>query len=265
MKAKSHQIDVSGRFSSAAHTYEAISQLQDRVARRLMDMLPAGTSPARILDAGCGTGRLIFIARKRWTNAHCTGVDIAPGMIREAARVLAADPHVDLHTADIANFSNDETYDLILSSSSLHWLRPFDRGLRHTAGLCAPGGLAAISVMLDGTLTELHQSRRAAAPDKPPAGRLPTFKEFENAAHDIPDMRVRRIEHVKAEFDQPTARDVLKTVHEMGVTGGDVSRSHTPLTRGELKKLTEHYESNFKSDTGVKVTFKVGYLLLERV
>ena len=36
------------------------------------------------------------------------------------------------------------------------------------------------------------------------------------------------------------------------------------LTRGELKKLTQHYEANFTSHTGVKVTFEVGYLLLER-
>lgn len=264
MKPESHQRDVSGRFSSAAHTYEAISQLQDRVARRLMDILPAGISPARILDAGCGTGRLIYLARKRWPNAHCAGVDISSGMIDEAKRHLGSDPQVILHHTDIAAFAADNPFDLILSSSSLHWLRPFDNGLQHTVGLCAPGGLAAIGIMLDGTLAELHQSRRHAAPYKLPIGRLPSYEEFEHAARKIPDTRVRRIEHITAEYDQPTAGNVLKTVHETGVTGGDVSRSHTPLTRGELRRLTEYYEANFKSDAGVKVTFEVGYLLLER-
>lgn len=264
MKTHIHNKNVSSRFSSAAHTYEAISQLQDRVARRLMDMLPSGIKPMRILDAGCGTGRIIFTARKRWPDAHCTGVDIAPGMIGEASRHLSADPLVDLEVADISQYVTPIPFDLLLSSSSLHWLRPFDTGLAHTAGLCGPGGLAAISIMLDGTLGELHQSRRAAAPDKIPGGRLPTFDEFETAARNIPGTRIRRIEHVAAEFDQPTARDVLKTVHEMGVTGGDVSRSHAPLSRAELRRLVDYYEENFKSPEGVKVTFQVGYLLLER-
>lgn len=260
---KEHRRHVRSRFSAAACTYTESSSLQDRVARRVLELVPAGFDAARILDAGCGPGRLAALARARWPDAFIVGVDIAPGMIREARGRLAGDPRMSFEERDIAAYCPDAPCDLLLSSSALQWLKPFDAGLAHVAGLVRPGGLLALGVMLDGTLAELHASRRAAAPHKPVAGRLPTLAEFEKAVRAIPGARVRRIESAAAEYDQPSGADVLRAVHEMGVTGGDVSRGPAPLTRADMKALAAHYDGHFASDGGVRVTFVMGYALVE--
>jgi trans-aconitate methyltransferase len=53
----------------------------DRVHRGLLRRLPAGFTPAAVLDIGCGTGRLLRRMQKRWPSAVLTGVDLAEGML----------------------------------------------------------------------------------------------------------------------------------------------------------------------------------------
>lgn len=260
-----HHKSVSGRFSAAARTYMEISQLQEKVARRVMDMVPPDFMPTLVLDAGCGPGNLIAFAADRWPSVFITGVDIAPGMVREAHRRFQNDSRITLREADMAVFTSDQPFDLVLSSSALHWLRPFQEGLLHTAHLCRPGGVLAISIMLDGTLNELRSSRDATSPGKVAPARLPSFDEFAQAARSVPGSRVRRIEQSTSEFDQASAGEVLRTVHDMGVTGGDISRGNKPLTRKEIQSLTAHYDRHFATPGGVRVTFVVGYLLLEMI
>ena len=264
MTHRSHHQHVSARFSAAAKTYIGVSHLQDKVARRVVDLVPETSTPGSVLDAGCGPGRLLRIARTRWPEATLTGVDIAPGMIKQSLDLFSGDPRTEFITDDITQFHPAHKFDLVLSSSALHWLKPFAQGLAHVADMCTPGGMMAIAIMLDGTMRELRSAREAAAPGKMPLGRLPTLAQLEEAAHLIPNSRVRRIEQSASEYDQANAREVLRSVHEMGVTGGDVSRSNTPLTRGEMLSLTEFYDRNFATPQGVRVTFVVGYLLLER-
>jgi malonyl-CoA O-methyltransferase len=258
-----HHHQVKARFSAAARTYAGVSLLQDRVACRVMDLLPPSFVPRSVLDAGCGTGRLLRLARERWPAVPLTGLDVASGMIVESRKAFVGDTAVQLIEADMTTWSTVDPFDLVLSSSALHWMRPFDIGLNHVASLVRPGGLLAIGIMLDGTLGELRAARDAVAPDKTPEGRLPTFEALEHAARSVPGARIRRIEQVTAEYDLPDAAEVLRSVHEMGVTGGDVSRGSAPLTRKEINALIRRYEEQFPSPGGVRVTFEVGYLLLE--
>jgi len=265
MNQPHHHRHVSARFSAAAQTYLAVSSLQDRVAHRVLELVPETFSAEQLLDAGCGPGRLAALARTRWPGAYITGVDIAQGMIDAARLHFAGDEHAEFVVSDISAYRAASAYDLVLSSSALHWLRPFHEGLSHVAGLARAGGLVAVGLMLDGTLSELKASRDAVAPGKQVTGRLPTFSEFEQAAHRITGCRVRRLEQTTAEYDQESAAAVLRSVHDMGVTGGDVSRGSQPLTRTELNALRAHYDRTYASTGGVRVTFVVGYVLLECV
>lgn len=258
-----HRNHVKARFSAAAHTYVEVSTLQERVARRVMDMLSEAYRPRSVLDLGCGTGCLLQLARDRWPDAHLTGLDIAPGMIGESRKAFAGDPAVQFVEADMATWRAAHPFDLVLSSSALHWMKPFDQGLNHVASLVRPGGILAMSMMLDGTLGELRKSRDTVAPHKTPRGRLPTLKDVERAARSLSGTRIRRMEQVTAEYDLPTGTDVLRSVHEMGVTGGEVSRGSAPLTRTEITALTHHYEEHYASPGGVRVTFEIAYLLVE--
>jgi malonyl-CoA O-methyltransferase len=263
MKHPIHHRHVSARFSAAADTYMAVSGLQDRVAHRVLELVPESFPVRKLLDAGCGPGRLAVLARSRWPDAQITGVDISQGMIDAARLHFSGDAQTDFCLSDIAAYRSASAFDLVLSSSALHWLRPFPEGLSHVAGLARSGGLVAIGMMLDGTMAELRASRDAVAPGKAAPGRLPSFSELEQAAHRINGCRVRRLEQTTAEYDQESAAAVLRSVHDMGVTGGDVSRGAKPLSRAELNALRAHYDRQYASPGGVRVTFVVGYLLLE--
>lgn len=257
--------NIGARFSAAAHSYAAVSNMQDQVARQVLGLVPETVSASSILDAGCGPGRLLGLARRRWPQADLQGVDIAPGMVLQARQAFSGDPRASFSEGDVAAFQADRPFDLVISSSALQWLQPFAQGLAHVARLCSPGGMVAMGIMLDGTLGELHAARSSAVPHLPPRGRLPTLDALECAANTIPGARIRRLEHASAHYDQACAMDVLRSLHAMGVTGGDVSRGERPLTRGEIQALTADYDRHFSTPGGVRVTFVLGYLLLEMV
>lgn len=256
---------IGARFSAAAQTYTAVSGMQDQVARQVLGLVPETVSASSILDAGCGPGRLLGLARHRWQEADLLGVDIAPGMLIQARQTFAGDPRACFFEGDVASFQADRPFDLVISSSALQWLQPFAEGIAHVAKLCRPGGWVALGIMLDGTLGELHAARRSAVPHKPAKGRLPTLDALECAANTIPGARIRRLEHASAHYEQACAMDVLRSLHAMGVTGGDVSQGERPLTRGEMLALTADYDRHFATPGGVRVSFVLGYLLLEMV
>lgn len=255
--------NIGARFSAAANTYTAVSHMQDQVARRVLGLVPETACASSILDAGCGPGRLLGLARPRWPDAAWLGVDIAPGMVLQARQTFSDDPRAHFAEGDVASLQSDRPFDLVVSSSALQWLQPFAQGLAHVAQLCRPGGWVSLGIMLDGTLGELHAARRSAVPHNPAKGRLPTLDALECAANTIPGARIRRLAHASAHYDQACAMDVLRSLHAMGVTGGDVSQGERPLTRGEIHALTSDYERDFATPGGVRVTFVLGYLLLE--
>lgn len=257
-----HHRQVQARFSAAARTYSPIAHMQDRVATHVFDLLPDSFTPDRVLDAGCGPGRLLAMAHQRWPGATLTGIDSAAGMIAEGRRTLAG-ISVDFVQADLNTILPEPRFDLVLSSSALHWLNPFPAGLRNVASLVRPGGWFAMGLMLDGTLGELHAARRRAVPHKPPRGRLPTYDEFSSTLAGLAGMKVLHLERTSAQDTLPGGAEVLRAIHHMGVTGGDVSRSHAPLTRGEVQTLVETYNRMHATPHGVNLTFVIGFALLQ--
>lgn len=260
-----HRQNVGARFSAAAQTYTMASRLQDRVAARVLAMAPEAFDPGTVLDAGCGPGRLMRLARRRWPGAALVGVDIAAGMIRKARDNFAGEHGVSIVEGDMAAFCWPTPFDLVLSSSAMQWLRPFGQGVAHVANLCRPGGWLSAGLMLDGTLRELHTARAAVAPQKSAAGRLPTPDDVEQAIVSLPGFRLCRLETATEVCHEPSADAVLRCVHDIGVTGGDVSRGRGPLTRRELEALKTWYDGHFSAKPGVSMTFEVGYILAERL
>lgn len=65
--------------------------------------------PARILDAGCGTGRVAV--RLAELGYDVVGVDVDASMLDEAR---AAAPELDWRLGDLANFELDERFDVVL-------------------------------------------------------------------------------------------------------------------------------------------------------
>lgn len=69
----------------------------------------------RVLDAGCGTGRMLGPLQE--LDLRIVGVDLAPGMIAEARSAM---PEAELHIADLAELPfDDATFDGVVAWYSL--------------------------------------------------------------------------------------------------------------------------------------------------
>jgi ubiquinone/menaquinone biosynthesis C-methylase UbiE len=80
-----------------------------------------------ILDLGCGPGSLSFRALRYYPNGRIVAVDFDPIMLEIGQRVASGPPEsIRFLEADLREHDwwapYDETFDLIVSSTALHWL-----------------------------------------------------------------------------------------------------------------------------------------------
>ncbi len=115
-----------------------------RVHDAMLDSLSARVeSPCRILDVGCGTGRLLRRLGERWPGSELTGVDPDAGMVSVAERQGSA---ASFHIASAESMPIDSnSIDLAVSSISLHhWSDPL-HGLCEIGRVLCPGGLLCLA------------------------------------------------------------------------------------------------------------------------
>ena len=100
-------------------------------AQLISELQPA---PSALLDIGTGTGLLSLMAARK-NPGHFDAVEIDEAAARQAAENKDASPWADriqVHHADIKNFSRGTTYDVILSNPPFYEqeLEPEDKGRR---------------------------------------------------------------------------------------------------------------------------------------
>jgi len=106
-------------------------------------------SPAdRILDVGTGPGHLLLALHRALPNAALVGVDISPGMAALAERNVDRSGKggvIEIREADAASLPfEDESFDIVVSTGSLHhWKAPLE-GLSEAYRVLRRGGHALI-------------------------------------------------------------------------------------------------------------------------
>ncbi len=111
--------------------------------------LPRQDRTARIADLGCGPGNVTAQLTTRWPDAHITGFDNSPDMLKEAETHAGPTPgggHLDFAPADAADWTPEETYDLIVSNAALQWVPNHPDSFARWIEALAPGGTFAFQV-----------------------------------------------------------------------------------------------------------------------
>lgn len=129
------------------HIYDASRKYyllgrDDMLAR--LDVPPGGT----ILEVGCGTGRNLILAARRYPNARLYGFDVSPAMLETAAASIAKaglSERIVLAQGDASNFSGQALFgvphfDRVFVSYALSMIPPWREAVEQAFAAVAPGG-----------------------------------------------------------------------------------------------------------------------------
>jgi ubiquinone/menaquinone biosynthesis C-methylase UbiE len=130
--AESYSTDNESSIFNAYYERPAMIELAGKVDGR------------RVLDAGCGSGPLSAALRAK--GAIVTGFDASPAMVKLARQRLGED--ADLRVADLSGRLpfGDGTFDDVVVSLVLHYLRDWTAPLAELRRVLKPGGRLILSV-----------------------------------------------------------------------------------------------------------------------
>ncbi len=98
----------------------------------------------RIVDLGCGTGKLTALLHERLHARETVGVDRSARMLEAAGTGAPAGLRFEVGT--IEAFDARRGYDLIFSNAAFHWVEDHDALISRLAAALEPGGQLAFQV-----------------------------------------------------------------------------------------------------------------------
>ncbi len=122
-------------------TYDRVADPMARWGETVLERLPL-RGDERVLDAGCGSGRVTERLAERLPDGHVIALDGSPSMIGAARERLARfGDRVTYVVADLGRpLPIDGVVDAVLSTATFHWVPDHDALFRNLAGVTRPGG-----------------------------------------------------------------------------------------------------------------------------
>ncbi|MBU1236165.1 MAG: malonyl-ACP O-methyltransferase BioC [Gammaproteobacteria bacterium] len=235
-------------FDRAATSYDAAATLQRQVCHLLLGTLDA-TAPARILDAGCGTGHALGLLARRWPQARIAAADFAPAMVAAAGGGRIPGICADIESLPFA----DASFDLYWSNLSFQWCDA-GRGIGEAARVLAPGGLLAVSSLAPGTLAELD-SAFAGTDRHRHVLALPPADDLAAACVDFGLTAVRLI-HQTLRIHHRELRSLLRELKALGANQLLGPRRPGLMGRQTWQTVEQRYEA-MRETAGLPATFEV--------
>jgi trans-aconitate methyltransferase len=126
--------------------YAANSAAQHAWARELIARLEL-RGDEQVLDVGCGDGRVTAEIACVLKSGGITGIDSSRQMIEFACKTFprAKHPNLDFQVMDARCIGLERKFDVVFSSSVLHWVDDHPAFLRGAASVLRPGGRLLVS------------------------------------------------------------------------------------------------------------------------
>jgi malonyl-CoA O-methyltransferase len=254
-------------FARAAPTYDGNSEFQRKVGEELLVYyLPAPglpEDPRRLLDIGCGTGRLLNNLLGMYPYARFTACDIALPMVSRA-RQRVKSPRLKFLASDCENLPfREEAFDIAVSNLAYQWATDLKGAFREVHKVLKHNGIFAFSTLGPATFRELRESVNIAE-NISGRGGLPGMMKFKGEEAILRHLERAGFKEVtiKTESRQKTYRDLwdlLRTLKSIGAGNKNPDGDRT-LARGALlKDVAKVYKENFPSPDGrgIVATYEV--------
>ncbi|WP_426451038.1 malonyl-ACP O-methyltransferase BioC [Paenibacillus sp. S-38] len=271
---------VRRHFDLHAHEYDLYAEVQQQMANDLMSRLllwRKGPEVSRIVEIGCGTGRLTKKLLQAYPAAELMAIDLSPKMAEvtrlrccpwagERLTVLAG----DAETLLMSPFCTQEQLsgvDLVVSNAAFQWFNDTEKTLSGWLSRMRQDGLLAFSTFGPETFHELHSAFRQAEillgiPHQASGQRFVNREEWQRLLYacgevswelDWEEKRVTR------RFD--SVRSFLDSVKRVGA-GNSVrdGRSGFAMARKRMELMTETYNQTY-GEAGIPATYHMYYAL----
>ncbi len=251
-------------FSRAATTYDASAVLQREVCTRMLERLEyIKLQPARVLDAGSGTGWGGRQLAAKYPDAQLISLDIAIGMLHAAhgrsnwwQKLFGGNRQLpvcaDVEALPLASNS----LELVWSNLAVQWCNDLPATFVELNRVLKTEGLLMFSTFGPDTLKELRQAFSGVDDHS----HLNRFADM----HDIGDMLVQAgfaepvmdMEYLTLTYDD--VRGVLLDLKAIGAHNATAGRAQGLMGKGAYARLIENYEK-LRRDGKLPATYEVVY------
>ncbi|MBI1912599.1 MAG: methyltransferase domain-containing protein [Deltaproteobacteria bacterium] len=264
-------------FSKAASTYDGNSDVQREVALEVSALIsgiirngcfavaPRGKSVfsgegLRVLDIGCGTGRLVGFLRSELPDASFTGSDIALPMVYKA---IENNKDIQGVTADCDELPfTGSSFDIICSSLTYQWSTDLLSAFKEVKRVLKTGGIFTFSTLGPDTLYELRASYAQACTKSAPPSPI-VFQGVDNLLMNLKNagLHIIGVEKriIKKRYDSLFA--LLKTLKNIGAAPPVKTEKNGLAIGSILRKAQEAYSREFPwPEGGITATYEVIYV-----
>jgi len=256
--------EVRRAFNRAAADYDAAAVLQREVCERMLERLDyIKLKPARILDAGCGTGWGARQLAEKYPAAQLVALDIAIGMLQVShsrsgwwQKLFSGAKQLpvcgDIEALPLAANS----VEMVWSNLAVQWCNDLPAAFVELHRVLKPEGLLMFSTFGPDTLKELRQAFNGV--DQ--YNHLNRFTDM----HDIGDMLshsgfaepVMDMEYFTLTYGD--VRDVLYDLKRIGAHNATTGRGNGLMGKNAWARLVENYE-RLRRDGKLPATYEVIY------
>lgn len=148
-----------------APEYARLSELQAAMAEEVLSLLDL-KGDERILDIGCGNGKITAEIAARVPRGSVLGVDASAQMIEFAVAHHKEHSNLQFQVANARNLPFQQEFDLVVSFNALHWIPEQALALQSIHSALRPGGRAQLRLVPKGNRKSLEdvidETRRSA-------------------------------------------------------------------------------------------------------
>lgn len=132
-----------------ASGYQSIAQLQEAIATEQLSRITLKPSD-RVLDIGCGNGKITAAIADRIPDGSVLGVDASQNMVQFAQDHYHA-PNLNFQVEDARSLPFQQEFDQIVSFNAMHWIPEQDAVLRCIHAALKPDGQALLRFVPEGS------------------------------------------------------------------------------------------------------------------
>jgi len=174
-------------------SYDRISGIQQGWGAEVLERLPL-SGAERVLDAGCGSGRVTEMILERVPRGHVVAVDASPSMVQAARERLAPrwGERVEVVQCDLADLELQPPVDAVISTATFHWIPDHERLFGRIHAAMRPGGHFVAQCGGEGNIDGLRGRAREVMEREPYAEHYRSWRAPWNyAGAEITERRLR--------------------------------------------------------------------------